>query len=153
MKGAKEFLQLVRMAEERAEPEMERLTTLVERAGYGTGQKEAQRVSGTSQRSRVEDNICAKVDLETEYRQRGKCIKRSGDPHLLDYANLRYEAMTIINRIPRYSYRQVLIHYYIDALTWAEVSRIMKRSLRGTQSLNGYALEVFGRLWENLENS
>ena len=153
MSTAKDFLRLVRLAEERAEPEMERLRTLVDRAGYGTGQKEAQRVSGTSQRSRVEDNICAKVDLETEYRQRGKCIKRSGDPHLIDYAGLRYEAMTIINKIPRYSYRQVLIHYYVDALTWPEVARTMKRSLRGAQSLNGHALEVFGRIWENSKNT
>src|SRR5574344_1473596 len=66
MTTAKDFLRLVRLAEERAEPEMERLRTLVDRAGYGTGQKEAQRVSGTSQRSRVECNVCAMIDLESE---------------------------------------------------------------------------------------
>ena len=67
---AKEFLHLVRASEEQAEPEMERLRTLIDRAGYGTGQKEAQRVSGTSQRSRVECNVCAKVDLENEIKKK-----------------------------------------------------------------------------------
>lgn len=150
---AKDFLNLVRLAEERAEPEMERLRTLTERAGYGTGQKEAQRVSGTNQRSKVEDNVCIKVDLEAEMQQKAPRIKREVNKPLLDYASLRYEAMCVINGIPRYDYRQVLIHYYIDALTWPEVARTMKRSLRGTQSLGGYAVEVFGRIWENSKNA
>ena len=150
MSTAKDFLRLVRMAEERADPEMERLRTLVDRAGYGTGQKEAQRVSGTSQRSRVECNVCAMIDLESEINK--ACSKHRpthGQAAIKDYAALRYEAMTVMRMIPRPIYAEVLYLYYIEALTWPEVARTVKKSLRGTFRVHGYALEVFERIWTN----
>lgn len=150
MSTAKDFLRLVRMAEERADPEMERLRTLVDRAGYGTGQKEAQRISGTSQRSRVECNVCAKIDLENEILKAGMKRKLTeGRDAMLNYAQLRYEAMAVIRLIPRPVYAEVLYLYYIEVLTWEEVARTVKKSLRGTFRVHGYALEVFERIWTN----
>ena len=148
---AKEFLHLVRASEEQAEPEMERLRTLIDRAGYGTGQKEAQRVSGTSQRSRVECNVCAKVDLENEIKKKLPRMQRTdyGVSTIIDYAALRNEAMIIMRLIPRPIYAEVLYLYYIEALSWPEVARTIKKSLRWTYKLHGYALEVFDRVWTN----
>ena len=145
---AKDFLRLVRLAEERAEPEMERLRTMIDRAGYGTGQKEAQRISGSSQRSRVECNVCAKIDLENEILKAGPKHKLTeGREAILNYAQLRYEAMAVIRLIPRPIYAEVLYLYYIEALTWEEVARTVKRSLRSTFRVHGYALEVFDKVW------
>lgn len=150
MSTAKDFLRIVRLAEEKAEPEMERLRTLVDQAGYGTGQKEAQRISGTSQRSRVETNVCAKIDLENELSKKGlKHTEIDRRAAFIDYAALRYEAMTVMRLIPRSTYSEVLYLYYIEALTWPEVAKTMKRSLRYTYKLHGYALEVFERVWTN----
>jgi hypothetical protein len=149
---AKEFLQSVRQARGSIGPEIERLEELRERAGYGTGRKEATRISGTPQRSRVEDNICALVDYEAKL---NKERVQTEKPDMLDYAWRRAQAIDIIKRIPRQQYAEVLYLYYLEGLSWGEVASVIKRSIRHTHRLHGWALVIFERLWldMSLENS
>lgn len=135
---AKEYLRSIRKTNAQYSRELDRLREYRERAGYGTGRKEAIRISGTNLRSRVEDNVCAMVDLERRLR-RERRIEMIED----DQAERREEAEAIIARIPRPQFRELLCLYYIEGRTWDEVASVMRRSLRQTFYLHGYALQAF----------
>ena len=135
---AKEFLRSIRKTNIQSDREIERLRDYRERAGYGTGKKEAGRISGTSQRSRVEDNVCRLVDLE-----RRICRERRIEMIEDDQADRREEAEHIIARIPRAQFAELLYMYYIESRTWDEVASVLKRSLRQTFYIHGDALQAF----------
>lgn len=135
---AKEFLRSIRRTNIQSDREIERLREYRERAGYGTGKKEAGRISGTSQRSRVEDNVCRLVDLE-----RRICRERRIEMIEDDQADRREEAEHIIARIPRAQFAELLYLYYIESRTWDEVASVLKRSLRQTFYIHGDALQAF----------
>lgn len=137
---AKEYLQSVRLANSEADRRISRLEHYRDCAGYGTGKREAGRISGTPQRSRVEDNVCALVDYEREHR-----LMVSANQAVDICVDRRTEAADIIRRIPRERYREVLYRYYIDGLTWRQVAEQMGLSLRKTHTLHGWALTVFER--------
>lgn len=139
---AKEYLQSVRQADSEADRQISILERYREAAGYGTGKHEATRISGTSQRSRVEDNVCALVDYEREH-----CLMDLADEAVDLYVDRREEAASIIRRIPREQYREVLYRYYIDGLTWRQVADQMGVSMRTVYRLHGWALLVFDRVW------
>lgn len=137
---AKEYLQSVRQADTDADRQIARLEAYREAAAYGTGRREATRISGTGQRSRVEDNVCALVDYEREHRLM-VCANQAVDI----CSDRRIEAAAIIRRMPRERYREVLYRYYIDGLTWRKVAEQMGVSLRTAHRLHGWALTVFER--------
>ena len=144
---AKEFLQSVRRANTDADRQISRLEHYREAAGYGTGKREATRISGTSQRSRVEDNVCAMIDYEREHQLMG----RANDA-VDEFIDRRKTACDIIALIPRERYREVLYRYYIDGLTWSQVAEQMGDSLRTIYRLHGWALVVFERVMKKVAN-
>jgi len=128
---AKEYLRSVRTDESRYISKCERLR---DAAGYGTGKKEAERISGSSTRSRVEDNVCALVDLERETQAKavtGVNIDR------------RAEAIEMIRMIPREIYREALFLYYLENLSWKQVASTIGRTERQTFQIHGWALIIF----------
>ena len=139
---AKEYLQSVRRANTDADRHISRLEHYREAAGYGTGKREATRISGTSQRSRVEDNVCALIDLEREAMAQANCAVDV-------YVDAKEEARQVIERIPRQDYRTVLTLYYLDCLTWDKVAERMGKSRQWVHRLHGWALVVFERIWKN----
>lgn len=142
---AKEYLQSVRWANVEADRRVSRLERYRDCAGYGTGKREATRISGTSQRSRVEDNVCALVDLERKLgMERG--LMADADRAVDEYVDRKAEATALIARIPRQLYREVLYHYYIDCLSWEQVAAVVGRSLRQTHYIHGWALQIFERV-------
>ena len=135
---AKEYLRSIRKTNTQCDRELDRLREYRERAGYGTGKKEAGRISGTNQRSRVEENVCALVDLE-----RRLCRERRIEMIEDDLADRREEAEAIIRLIPRLQFRELLYLYYIEGLTWDQVANVMKRNMRQVFRFHGYALQAF----------
>ena len=142
---AKEYLQSVRWANIEADRRVSRLERYRDCAGYGTGKREATRISGTSQRSRVEDNVCALVDLERKM-QMERGMMADADRAVDDYVDRKAEATALIARIPRQLYREVLYHYYIECLSWEQVATVVGRSLRQTHYIHGWALQILERL-------
>lgn len=144
---AKEYLQSVRRANTDADRHISRLEHYREAAGYGTGKREASRISGTSQRSRVEDNVCAMIDYEREHQLMG----RANDA-VDEFVDRRKSACDIIALIPRERYREVLYRYYIDGLTWRQVAEQMGIGIRRVYKLHGWALVIFDKIKGNTEN-
>ena len=139
---AKEYLQSVRKADSKADRQIARLEAFREAAAYGTGRWEATRISGTPQRSRVEDNVCAMIDYEREH-----CLMLRANQAVDQYTDRRDQAAAIIRCIPRQEYREVLYRYYIDGLTWRQVAEQMGIGVATAHRLHGWALVVFDRLW------
>lgn len=144
---AKEYLQSVRQANADADRRISRLEAFREAAAYGTGRREATRISGTPQRSRVEDNVCAMIDYEREHQLMG----RANDA-VDEFVDRRKTACDIIALIPRERYREVLYRYYIDGLTWRQVAEQMGIGIRRVYKLHGWALVIFDKIMGNAEN-
>lgn len=144
---AKEYLRGVRIANENADGAIRRLELYREKATYGTGTKEAERISGTSQRSRVEDNICKAIDLEARLRKEHRLMDDANAAVDL-YVDRREEVKTLIRQMPQERFREVLWRYYIDGLTWTQVSEQMQISRRWLFRLHGWALLAFDRIYQ-----
>lgn len=148
---AKEYLRSVRVANEQVSRAVRRLEIYREKAMYGTGQKEAERISGTSQRSRVEENVCKMIDLER---------KLAAERRLMDEANAatdiyvdrKEQAKELIRQIPQEAFREVLWRYYIDGLTWGQVFEQMGIKARSHGfRLHGWALLAFEKFYKRLD--
>jgi hypothetical protein len=128
---AKEYLRSVRNDESRYISKCERLRDM---AGYGCGQKEAERISGDPARSRVENCVVALVDLERK--MQGKAVSRVN-------VDRQAEAVELIRKIPRELYREVLFLYYCESLDWKQVAKTVGRSERQIHYIHGWALQIF----------
>lgn len=148
---AKEYLRSVRVANEQVSRAVRRLEIYREKAGYGTGSKEAERISGTSQRSRVEDNVCKMVDLERKLEAERRLMTDANEAvHL--YVDRREEAKALIRRMPQERFREVLWRYYIDGLTWGQVFEQMGIKARSHGfRLHGWALLAFEKFYKRLD--
>lgn len=146
---AKEYLRSVRVANENADIAIRRLELYREKATYGTGAKEAERISGTNQRSRVEDNVCKLVDLERRLQTEGKLMAQANAAVDL-YVDRREEAKMLIRQLPQERFREVLWRYYIDGLTWGQVFEQMGIKARSHGfRLHGWALLAFEKIYKS----
>lgn len=147
---AKEYLRQVRQANFQADKNICRLEHFREAACYGTGRKEAERISGSAQRSRVEENVCCMIDLERRMQERGLMVRAN---QAVDaFVDRRQEAALIISRVRQPQFRELLTLYYIDGLAWDQVARVLRCSVRHAFRIHGTALLVFDPLlkevWE-----
>lgn len=145
---AKEYLRSVRLLNDAASAEIRKLEAYREKATYGTGTKEAERISGTSQRSRVEDNICKAIDLETRLRKECRLMDDANAAVDL-YVDRRDEAKALIRKMPQERFREILWRYYIDGLTWGQLSEQMRLSRRFLFRLHGWALLAFDKIYNS----
>ncbi len=133
---AKEFLRGIRENERRINALMERRQHYFDMAMQGTGSKEARRIGGTNQASRVEEAVCRLIDLEGDL---DKEIDR-----LVDQTRL---AEALISRIKDSRYRDVLRYRYLNGWRWERIMLEMRYEEKHVHRLHGYALAEFSRLY------
>jgi DNA-directed RNA polymerase specialized sigma24 family protein len=135
---AKERLNLIRIEDKAIQDAQDRCGNWFDAATRGTGSMEAERVSGTGERSRVESAVCRMVDFEREQHLTARIDA------LVD---MRKEAERIIARIESPRFRQVLTLRYLQfeswTWTWERIAAEMGCSVRTIHVLHGWALVAF----------
>lgn len=136
--SAKEELKAIRKLDWNIQCDIERCECWFDAATRGTGSMEAERVSGTGDRSRVESMVCAIVDFE-----RDKGITAQIDK----LADMRQAAEWIIARIENPAYRQVLRLRYLQhkswRWSWGRIAKEMGLHQRRLYELHGHALLAY----------
>ena len=135
---AKEQLNAIRDEDRAIQNAIDRVDNWYDAATRGTGSMEAERVSGTGERSRVESAVCRMVDFER-------------DQHLtarIDaLVDMRQAAERIISRIESPRFRQVLTLRYLQTESWTwgwrRIASVMGLPLTTVYELHGWALVAF----------
>jgi hypothetical protein len=135
---AKERLNLIRIEDKAIQDAQDRCGNWFDAATRGTGSMEAERVSGTGERSRVESAVCRMVDYEREQRLTARIDA------LVD---MRQSAERIIARIESPRFRQVLTLRYLQfeswTWTWERIAAEMRCPKTTVYELHGWALQAF----------
>ncbi len=126
---AKQYLAQAYYLDKRINSKIEQVASLRELASKATASIHAERVSGTSQRSPMENAVLKLIDLEYE-------INDDID-RLVD---LKRELNAFISEIDNQAYRIVLELRYLNGNTWEEVADVMGYDLRWIYRLHGKAL-------------
>lgn len=112
-KVLKDFVQL----DKRIEEKYERIKALLDSATRATPSMEAERVSGTGEKSRLESVMIRKIDLE---RQLDKSIDKLNAQ--------RFEIQNAIDAMEDSREKRLLELRYIDGRSWASVTTRMEIS-------------------------
>lgn len=104
----------------------ERIISLRELAKQSTTVATAERVSGTSQRSKLENCVCQIDEWEREIDADIKQIRKIKE---------------LITKVDNLDYRQLLELRYVDGFTWGEVAERMNYTERWVKVLHGRALQ------------
>jgi hypothetical protein len=110
MTDAKQYLRQLTRMDERINALMERREHYQSMACRGTSSYTAERVSGTGQRSRVEDYAILLIDLESE-------IDRATDA----YVDAKREAVALIECLHDCRFRKLLRWRYVCGWDWEQV--------------------------------
>lgn len=138
---AKDELNAIRAEDRAIQNELERMDAWYDFATRATGSMEAERISGTSERSRVEVAVCRMVDMER-------------DRHLTEridrLADARREAERVIGMIEHPCQREVMRLRYLQPAswrwTWERIIKKMGRPARTVYEWHGWALVEYERL-------
>ena len=103
-----------------------------EMAMRATGRTDAVRLSGTSHRSKVEDNVIAMMDVQREIEEKIKELMVETK-----------RAQKLISRLENSKHRMVLEMRYLQGMTWEEIAEQMDYTLRWVHQLHKQALESF----------
>lgn len=135
---AKEQLNAIRDEDRAIQNAIERVDNWYDAATRGTGSMEAERVSGTGERSRVETAVCRMVDFEREQHLTARIDA------LVD---MRLSVERIIKRIDSPRFRQVLTLRYLQTESWTwgwrRIASVMGLPLTTVYELHGWALQAF----------
>lgn len=135
---AKEQLNAIRDEDRAIQNAIERVDNWYDAATRGTGSMEAERVSGTGERSRVETAVCRMVDYEREQRLTARIDA------LVD---MRQAAERIIKRIQAPRQRELLRLRYLQdrswEWTWDKIAEKMQISRRSVDAVHGGALQEY----------
>lgn len=135
MTDAKQYLRQLTRKDKRINALMERREHYQSMACRGTSSYTAERVSGTGQRSRVEDYAIKLIDLDKEV---GREICR--------YVDLTREIEGMIKQLPDDRHRDILAWRYINGWDWDRIAGAMRYDLRWVFRLHGEALSEFTRI-------
>lgn len=135
---AKEFLRSIQGHERRIKVLMERRQHYYDLAMQGTGSREARRIGGTSQASRVENAVCRLIDLEGD-------LDREIDKLVDDVRR----AERIIDQLEDSRYRDILRYRYLNGWSWDKIEKETQLDRRWVLRLHGRALVAFSQtpLW------
>jgi len=103
-----------------------------ELAMRATGRTDAIRLSGTSHRSKVEDNVLAMLDVQKEI-----------DQQIQELMQETKRAEKLIGRLKDPKHRTVLQLRYLCGMSWEEIARKMGYTLRWVHQLHKNALDSF----------
>lgn len=127
---AKEYLSQAFRLDQRINSKLEQAASLRELAIKATASIHAERISGTKERSPMENAIVKLVDLEHEI-----------DADIDRLVDLKRELMFFISDIGEPSYRLLLELRYLEGRNWEEIAKIMGCNLRWIYRLHGKALQ------------
>ena len=96
---------------------------------------EAERVSGTSQRSRVEDAVCKLVDLDAE-------LDREIDRLTDEIQRAEY----LISQLPDKRHQDVLRYRYLNGWSWEKIEEVMRYDRRWMFRLHGEGLQAISNI-------
>lgn len=127
--NVKEYLSQAFTLDQRINSKLEQVASLRELATKATASIHTERVSGTKQRSPMENTLVKLIELEHE-------INADID-RLVD---LKCEIIDFINQVENPNYRLLLELRYISGNTWEEIADKMQYDLRWIYRLHGKAL-------------
>lgn len=129
---AKDFLRGIRDNERRVKALQETRQRYYDIAMTGTSGVEATRLSGTSQRSRVEDAVCAMVDMCSDLDKEIDALQKS----------MRF-AEHIISGLHDRRHQYILRCRYLNGWSWSKIATEMGFDRRWVLRLHGQALICF----------
>lgn len=127
----KEWLRQLPQIEARIRSKETQVRKYHELATRATSSMEATRVSGSSNRSRVEDAVVRICDLEM-------CAREELD----ELAMYRRDAMAVIRKVPDVRQRDVLEMHYVSGWSLRRIAEEMHYQERWVQILHGQALNA-----------
>jgi len=130
MTDVRSYLRDVRHRYRYAQTLCERANRYREMATRATGRTDALRLSGTSRRSKVEDNVLAMVDVHRELKERIEGLMQETK-----------RAERLISILPDPRHRSVLQLRYLCSMGWEEIADKMQYTLRWVHKLHSEALE------------
>ena len=130
----KKYLGQAYYIDKRINSKLGQTARLRDMATKATASIHAERVSGTKQRSPMENAVVKLIDLEHE-------INRDIDK-LVDF---KREVTERINAIEHPEHRLLLESRYLHFMTWKEIAEIMCYSSRQVQRIHGKALIDFDK--------
>ena len=125
----KEWLRQLPQIEARVRAKEAQIRKYRDMATRATSTMEAVRVSGSSNRSRVEDAVVSVCDLETDVREELRELRR-----------YRRDAMAVIRAVADVRYRDILEMHYINGWSLRRIGEEMHYQERWVQILHGLAL-------------
>lgn len=125
----KEYLREVRHRYQYAQTLCQRAERYREMATRATGRMDALRLSGTSRRSKVEDNVLALMDVHKELKEEVDALMQETK-----------KAEKLIARLKDSKLRTVLHMRYLCGMTWEEIAEKMQYTLRWTHQLHREAI-------------
>lgn len=125
----KEYLREVRHRYQYAQTLCQRAERYREMATRATGRMDALRLSGTSRRSKVEDNVLALVDVHRELKEEIDALMQETK-----------KAEKLIAKLKDSKLRTVLHMRYLCGMTWEEIAEKMQYTLRWTHQLHRKAI-------------
>lgn len=131
-KVLKDFVQL----DKRIDEKYERIKALLDSATRATPSMEAERVSGTGEKSRLESVMIRKIDLE---RQLDKSIDKLNAQ--------RFEIQNAIDAMEDSREKRLLELRYIDGRSWASVTTRMEISESMSFAIHEVALIHFAEIF------
>lgn len=135
---AKMLLQDFRKLNRLVQEKTERLAALMESATRATSSFEAERISGTGERSRVESLMIRKIDLE-----------RQLDGSIDELNAQRYRIQNAIDRVEDPDQRSLLDMRYIDGKRWLFIMDRLHIGETTSRRVHHAALEAFMRAYDS----
>ena len=136
MTDVRSYLRDVRHRYRYAQTLCERASRYREMATRATGRMDALRLSGTSRRSKVEDNVLAMVDVHRELKEKIR--------ELLEETR---RAEKLICTLSDERYHAVLQLRYLCGMSWEEVAQRLHFSVRWVHKLHGEGLKQLAQHW------
>lgn len=133
---AKRELQDYRQLDKRISEMYERIDNLMDRATQATASIEAERVSGSGSRSKVESAVITKVELEKQL-----------DSMIDDCRSRRFAIQNAIEAMQDMRERRLLELRYIDGRSWVNVMMKLEVAETWSKTIHASALEHFAEIY------
>jgi len=127
----KEYLSQAFRLDQRINSKLEQVSSLRDLATKATASIHAERVSGTKQRSPMENAIVKLIDLEHDI-----------DADIDKLVDLKREIIEVINSVEQPEYHLLLELRYLNYKTWEEIAEMMNYSWRNIHYVHGKALRA-----------
>lgn len=129
---AKDYLSQAFRLDQRINSMLEQVASLRDMASKATASIHAGRVSGTKQRSPMEDAIVKLIDLEHEI-----------DAEIDKLVDFKREVFSLMDSLEQPEHRFLLEHRYLHYKTWEEIAEMMNYSPRQILRIHSKALVGF----------